>query len=88
MTGGSVPDVPPTTVVAASRTSSRPARGRLRSAARASARRAAAIRWSGDTANPRARMPAAASTKKRVTPSGPGWRNTWRYQPGQATPAP
>ena len=33
MTGGSVPDVPPTTVVAASRTSSRPARGRLRSAA-------------------------------------------------------
>ncbi len=47
-----------------------------------------AIRWSGDAGMPRRRSEWAASTKKRDTPSGPGWSNTWAYQPGLATPAP
>ena len=44
--------------------------------------RVAAIRWSGEAGMPRRRRACAASTKNRVTPSGPGWRNTWAYQPG------
>ena len=43
---------PPSTASAASSTSVSPARGRPRSAASASARRVAAIRWSGDAAMP------------------------------------
>ena len=79
---------PPSTDSAASRTSGSPARGRRRRAASESARRDAAIRWSGDAGMPRRRSMWAASTKNRDTPSGPGWAKTWAYQPGLTTPAP
>jgi hypothetical protein len=56
--------------------------------ASASAMRVAAMRWSGEAGRSAARSTRAASTKNRATPSGPGWRNTWSYQPGLRTPAP
>ena len=46
------------------------------------ARREAAITWSGEAGRPRRRRAWAASTKNRETPSAPGWRKTWSYQPG------
>ena len=63
---------PPITASAESSTSSRPGRGRPRSTDSVSAIRDAAMRWSGEAAMPAPRSRWAASTKNRVTPSGPG----------------
>ena len=76
------------TVSAASSTSARPGRGRLRSAANVVAARVAAMRSSGDADMPRSRNSRAAPTNQRLMPRSPGCMNTCAYQPGLRTPAP
>ena len=83
-----MPLAPAITVSAASSTSAKPGRGRLRSAANAVAARVAAIRSSGEGDMPRSRSKRAAPTNHRLIPGSPGWRNTCAYQPGLRTPAP
>ena len=72
---------------AASVTSSRPASGRPRSAASASASRTDSMTCAEDAGMPSSRRTAAALASHRST-GWPGEQNRWSYQPGERMPAP
>ena len=75
------------TARAASVTSSRPASGRPRSAASASASRTDSITCADDTGTPSSRSTAAAFASHRSM-GCPREENRWSYQPGERIPAP
>ena len=68
-------------------TSSRPASGRPRSAASASASRTDSITCEDDAGTPSSRSTAAALASHRST-GCPADVNRWSYQPGDRMPAP
>ena len=72
---------------AASVTSSRPASGRPRSAASASASRTDSMTCADDTGMPSSRRTAAALAS-HLSMGCPGEENRWSYQPGERMPAP
>ena len=70
----------------ASPTSSRPGMGRPRSAASASARRAASMTWALEAGRSCSRSERATRVSQRTIGSS-GAVNRWWYQPGESTPA-